>query len=98
MKMISSQSRKVAIPNTMTKMTAEMIEIMQKKIITAIVAFSLLAVSTWLTPAGKEREGNFSLAIMKIVRNRRDRDFVLASVGQPDNVSKQSFPQTRNIS
>ena len=32
MKMISSQSRKVAIPNTMTKMTAEMIEIMQKNI------------------------------------------------------------------
>ena len=55
----------------MTKMTAEMIEIMQMKIITAIVAFSLLAVSTWLTPAGKEREGNFSLAIVKIVRCRK---------------------------
>ena len=98
MKMISSQSRKVAIPVKMMKMAAQMIEIMQKKIITAMVAFSLLAVSTWLTPAGKEREGNFSLAIMKIVRNKRDRDFVLASVRQPDNVSKQSFPQTRYIS
>ena len=92
MKMISSQSRKVAIPVKMMKMAAQMIEIMQKKIITAMVAFSLLAVSTWLTPVGKEREGNFSLAIMKIVRNKRDRDFVLASVRQPDNVSKQSFP------
>ena len=96
-------------------MTAQMIEIMQKNILTAMVAFSLLAVSTWLTPVGKEREGNFSLAIMKIVRrkkieqlfslvimyffrNRRDHDFVLASVGQPDNVSEQSFPQARYIS
>ena len=79
-------------------MTAKMIEMIQKNIITAIVAFSLLAVSTWLTPVGKEREGNFSLAIMKIVRNKRNRDFVLASVRQPDNVSKQSFPQTRYIS
>ena len=83
-KMISYQY--LQLPNIMTKITAEMIEIMQKNIITAMVAFSLLAVSTWLTPAGKEREGNFSLAIMEIVG--RKKNLAIFFSGNHENCEK----------